>query len=211
MKSTMYEDKVILLCSNYAAIAHSKQLRKDKQTPYIAHPGRVAYNAIKYGSLGYIGVCAAWLHDVMEDCAVEGSEFVIQNHIHNLYRDIRLFLLDNPDIDKVDGKKILELTIELTMSQDKRVSKRIRKVQYIDNIANGSLDAAILKYCDRIDNLTTCHIFSKGGFFAYIEDTQMILDKLGDKVKCVNHLIHLHLERKLEEAKQTYKQMYEKP
>lgn len=208
----MYEDTVVQLCSSYAAIAHINQFRKDGKTPYIPHPGRVACSTATNGRLGFIGVCASWLHDTPEDCAVgkhgdKDYPFIIENHTDR-YKDIRLFLLDNPAIDKADGQKILQLTMELCMSQDKSIPKNTRKKQYIDDIAKGSIDAAIIKYCDRIDNLTTCHIFSKGGFKYYLEDTQMLMDKLSPKVKAVNSLIHLELERKLEEVKKTYQKMY---
>ena len=96
------------------------------------------------------------------------------------------------------------------MSQDKSVPKNDRKTQYIKDIANGSIDASIIKYCDRLDNLTTCHIFSQGGMKYYIWDTQMILDELGPKVKMVNSLIHLELERKLLEVTKIYLRMYDK-
>lgn len=208
----MYEDRVIQLCSDYAAIAHKFQLRKDGKTPYISHPGRVALFAATYGRMYFISICAAWLHDVMEDVAVgpfgcKGYPFMIQNHTDR-YRDIRLFLLDNPDIKPADGKEILRLVTILTMSQDKSIPKKTRKRQYIDNIAKESVDASVLKYCDRLDNLTTCHIFTKNGFAWYLEDTQMIIDKLGPKVKAVNPITHLELERKLDEVKKTYEKMY---
>ena len=210
----MYEDKVGQLCSDYAAIAHIGQLRKDKITPYISHPGRVAVFTSSIGKLDFVSICASWLHDVMEDCAVgmfgdENYPFVIKNHTTR-YRDVRLFLLDNPDINKTDGKKILELTLELTMSQDKSVPKKIRKEKYIDDISKGSVPAAIIKYCDRIDNLTTCHIFTPDGFKWYIKDTQMLIDKLSAKVKAVNYSVHLHLECKFESVKETYNKMYGK-
>jgi (p)ppGpp synthase/HD superfamily hydrolase len=210
----MYEDRVIQLCSDYAAIAHMKQLRKDGKTPYISHPGRVSCSTATIGKLDFIGVCASWLHDTPEDCAVgkhgdKDYPFIIENHTDR-YKDIRLFLLDNPDIEKTDGQKILQLTMELCMSQDKSIPKWIRKEQYIDNIAGGSVDAAIIKYCDRIDNLTTCHIFSKSGFAFYIKDTQMLLDKLSGKIKATRPLLHLHLERKLEVVTKTYEEMYKK-
>lgn len=208
------DDKIVQLCSDYAAIAHMKQLRKDGVTPYISHPGRVAYFTSYLGDLEFWPVCASWLHDTPEDVAVgkfgdKDYPFIIQNHIGR-YKDIRLFLLDNPEIKKEDGQKILDLTMELCMSQDPSVPKKVRKVQYLDDIAKGSVDAAIIKYCDRIDNLTTCHIFSQNGFKWYLEDTQMLMDKLSPKVKAVNSLLHLHLERKLKDVTKTYLRMYDK-
>jgi len=209
----MYEDMVITLCSDYAAIAHQGQFRKDRITPYISHPGRVAGFVYYLGNLNFLSVCAAWLHDVMEDCAKgqvgdDDYPFIIKNH-ETRDKDIRLFLLDNPNINKADGQIILELVRILTMSQDKSIPKRERKEKYIESISQEGVESSILKYCDRLDNLTTVHYFSQGGFKWYIVDTQMIIDKLSEKVKAVNSNIHIQLERKLEAIKETYKKIYE--
>ena len=67
---TIYQMKVIQLCSDYAAIAHNGQFRKDKKTPYITHPARVANLFENQYSYRYQYVAAAWLHDVMEDCSL---------------------------------------------------------------------------------------------------------------------------------------------
>ena len=119
------DDKLLQLCSDYAGIAHLGQLRKDGVTPYITHPGRVAYFAYTLGSLDTFSVCAAWLHDVMEDCCVvkpgdRDYPYLIRNH-EGVYKDIRTFLLSNYEIKKEEGKKILELAEAMTMSKDNSV------------------------------------------------------------------------------------------
>ena len=208
-----YEDSVIQLCSDYAALSHVDQFRKDKITPYFSHPARVALYASSRGKLNFLGIAAAFLHDVLEDCAKgkvgdKNYPFIIKNH-KDRHKDIRLFLLDNPLIKREDGKRILELTVALTMSQDKSISKKERKEVYLNALSSGDIDACIIKYCDRIDNLTTVHHFSQGGFKWYISDTEILINKLSDKVKCVNYSIHLDLERKLEEVKKTYQKLYQ--
>jgi (p)ppGpp synthase/HD superfamily hydrolase len=214
----MYEDTVVQLCSDYAGVAHIGQFRKDKITPYITHPARVAgmVESMPFHR-NYVAVAAAWLHDVMEDClrhcpsctSVPDYQFIIKNHnFGNGYKDIRKFLLNNPNIDAVDGKEILELVVLLTMSQDKNIPKKVRKKTYLGKIRRGHSAGALLKYCDRIDNLTTVHHFSKDGFAWYIEDTEMVIEQLSTNVAGVSPMLKLRLDRKLEEVRETYTKMY---
>lgn len=57
-----------LEAATYAARAHRHQLRKDKKTPYIAHPFRVALIVRDiFGCDDQTALCAAILHDTIED------------------------------------------------------------------------------------------------------------------------------------------------
>lgn len=61
---------VIKTAADHASRAHKSQFRKDRKTPYITHPARVA------GLVGtfrgsHVAIIAAWLHDVYEDCSPE--------------------------------------------------------------------------------------------------------------------------------------------
>src|SRR4051812_42815601 len=54
--------------ASFAARAHQGQLRKDEQTPYIAHPVRVALTVRQlFGIDDPLALAAALLHDVIED------------------------------------------------------------------------------------------------------------------------------------------------
>ena len=58
---------VIKTAADHASRAHKGQLRKDRRTPYITHPARVAgLVAMFHGS--HVAIISAWLHDVYEDC-----------------------------------------------------------------------------------------------------------------------------------------------
>lgn len=61
---------VIKTAADHASQAHRGQFRKDRRTPYITHPARVA-GLIGSFNGSHIAIIAAWLHDVYEDCSPE--------------------------------------------------------------------------------------------------------------------------------------------
>ncbi len=178
-KKMYYENNVIRLCSDYAAVSHIGQFRKDKITPYITHPARVSCMVSESKNASFREVCAAWLHDVLEDCSeIINSEYsyIIKNHKDD-NKDIRIFLLNNKEIDPPDGKIILELVEALTTSQNKKIPKKERRENSYKNILRIP-DAALIKYCDRIDNLMTVNHFSDGGRKWYLKDTENMISNL---------------------------------
>lgn len=60
-----YERSKIRLAERIARDAHWGQFDKAGR-PYIEHPARVAA-AVEAAGYGYQAICAAWLHDVIED------------------------------------------------------------------------------------------------------------------------------------------------
>ena len=75
---TSVHQHAIAIARTAATKAHQKQFRKDGKTPYIVHPARVA-DRVKFFGGSHIGIIAAWLHDVMEDC--EGGEAIVRETI----------------------------------------------------------------------------------------------------------------------------------
>ena len=61
---------VIIKAAQFARKAHGGQKRKFSNEPYIHHPARVAARAMLLPETTEALVCAAWLHDVVEDCGV---------------------------------------------------------------------------------------------------------------------------------------------
>jgi len=60
---------------SFAARKHAGQLRKDGQTPYIAHPVRVAIVVQHvFGQADETALVAALLHDVLEDTTTDYDE-----------------------------------------------------------------------------------------------------------------------------------------
>jgi (p)ppGpp synthase/HD superfamily hydrolase len=72
---TPLQTHAIHLAKTAATKAHQNQFRKDGKTPYIVHPERVADRVKSFGG-NHIGIIAAWLHDVMEDCT--GGETIVR-------------------------------------------------------------------------------------------------------------------------------------
>ena len=58
---------VIKSAADHASRAHQGQFRKDRKTPYITHPARVAGLVGTFNG-SHLAIIAAWLHDVYEDC-----------------------------------------------------------------------------------------------------------------------------------------------
>ncbi len=59
---------LLVKASNFAAIAHKNQMRKDGKTPYINHPIGVTHILTELGNVFDINVlAAALLHDTVED------------------------------------------------------------------------------------------------------------------------------------------------
>ena len=56
--------------ADHAARAHKGQFRKDRRTPYIIHPARVAVLVGIFGGT-HFAIITAWLHDIFEDCTPE--------------------------------------------------------------------------------------------------------------------------------------------
>ena len=61
---------VIKTAADHASRAHKGQFRKDRKTPYITHPARVAGLVGTFNG-SHVAIIAAWLHDVYEDCSPE--------------------------------------------------------------------------------------------------------------------------------------------
>lgn len=214
MNSIFYKNQVIQICSEYAGVAHIGQLRKDKVTPYITHPARVACLTSQYlrNEIDvYLYIAAAWLHDVMEDCSkiVEGEySYRINNHVRkdsNLHK----FLHHNRIITPEDGARIFELIEVLTMSQDKSIPKKDRRKIYFKEIKKAGPEVSVIKYCDRIDNIITVYRFSQSGMSWYLEETDVMMKKIDLSIYISLSPVHRALKEQLKAAKQQYKEMYE--
>lgn len=180
--SYSYQLKAIQLCSEYATINHEGQYRKDRKTPYIVHPARVASLVAQNGG-SYIEICAAWLHDILEDCSeIINGEFSYSIVNKAFQRsNILDFLTKNEHITGKDGIEILNIVTLLTTSQNKCIPKEERKIQAYKKIKD-SRSASLIKYCDRIDNLITVNNFSEEGKNFYIKDTETMIEILENSV-----------------------------
>jgi len=125
-----------------------------------------------------INACAACLHDVVEDCYANTEHNIIKNHNFpdNLFES---FLTKNPRIPSEVGKEIFKRVMLLTHSW--KLSKKDKKVDSYTRIKEcGIPDVAVIKFCDRLDNLISIpYCFTPDGQKYYVEDTNMMIDYLG--------------------------------
>ena len=125
-------------------------------------------------------ICAAWLHDVLEDCIEDpySIQGIVRNH-NNTFEEFLSSLKDICPPHKIN--QIRKSVIYLTMSQDKSIPKKERREEgYLNLKTKACPSSVIVKFCDRIDNVTTAHHFSQGGFKWYLTDTLNLIRNLGD-------------------------------
>ncbi|XP_061180839.1 guanosine-3',5'-bis(diphosphate) 3'-pyrophosphohydrolase MESH1-like [Saccostrea echinata] len=120
----------IIRCSDFAAIKHKDQRRKDKEkTPYINHPIGVANILTQEAGITDVAVIqAALLHDTVEDTNTTFEE-----------------LLEN------FGEEVTGLVREVT--DDKNLPKLERKQKQIDHAPHASYKAKLVKLADKLYNL----------------------------------------------------------
>jgi len=122
--------KLLLKALAFAAAKHKDQRRKDVDaSPYINHPIALADILCNEGHVTDIGViCAALLHDTVEDTATEPEE-----------------------LEAEFGKAIRNIVMEVT--DDKTLPKEERKQAQIKHAAGLSDKAKLVKLADKIANL----------------------------------------------------------
>lgn len=121
---------IILRAAAFAAEKHSNQRRKDADaSPYINHPLSLAsLLSNEGGMLDPVVICAALLHDTIEDTETTAEE-----------------------LTEKFGKKIADVVLEVT--DDKNLPKEERKQLQIEHAAQASYEAKLVKLADKICNL----------------------------------------------------------
>lgn len=127
----MSDTTLILRAAAFAARKHKDQRRKDADaSPYINHPLELARVLAEVGGVTDAAtLCAALLHDTIEDTDTTNEELV------------REF-----------GQEIAVLVHEVT--DDKTLPKAERKRQQVEHAAIISAKAKRVKLADKISNLT---------------------------------------------------------
>jgi (p)ppGpp synthase/HD superfamily hydrolase len=154
---------VIKAAADHASQAHKGQLRKDRRTPYITHPARVAALAGMFGG-SHVAVVSAWLHDVYEDCTPDWI------------RRTDLFIDGLP---LAGGEKADIAAIVDAMTKKNTIKgKAARLSNSLDRILNAPPEATLVKLCDRIDNLLDSADRNGGFTKRYLISTDEIIGKL---------------------------------
>ena len=130
----------------FAAHAHRLQRRKDADaTPYINHPvALVQILAVEAGIDDADVLCAAALHDYLEDCCGEGTQTTLEEGRRLLRKRF--------------GAKVLAYVDAVT--DDKSLPKAERKRRQVEHAAHAPYGAKLVKLADEIANLRDLTDFS---------------------------------------------------
>lgn len=114
----------------FSATKHRDQRRKDVEaSPYINHPIALVDVLVNEGGiLNWDVLCAALLHDTIEDTQTTAEE-----------------------LTKAFGKNVASIVLEVT--DNKALPKAERKLQQIAHAAHSSHEAKLVKLADKICNL----------------------------------------------------------
>jgi (p)ppGpp synthase/HD superfamily hydrolase len=154
---------IIKTAADHASQAHKGQLRKDRRTPYITHPARVA-GLVGMFNGSHVAIIAAWLHDVYEDCT---PEWILKT-------DEMVENLSLPSDDRQDIAAIVDaMTKKNTIS-----GKAARLSDSLDRILDAPPEATLVKLCDRIDNLLDSADRNGGFTKRYLASTDEVIGKL---------------------------------
>ena len=113
---------------SFAKRKHLGQLRKNGKTPYFSHLKDVVRNLKKMKVVNEEIICAAWLHDTIEDTDT-----------------------DYDSIKDRFGKNIAEIVVSVT--KDNRLPKKQREIKYQKDLKASSAKAKLVKIADILANV----------------------------------------------------------
>ena len=126
---------IITKAFNFARQAH-KGVRRLSGEPYIMHPIAVAQIACEEMGLGSTSICAALLHDVVED-----TDYTVE------------------DIENIFGKKIAQIVDGLTKISGgifgERASAQAENFKKLLLTMSDDIRVILIKICDRLHNMRT--------------------------------------------------------
>lgn len=128
----MYTTSLIEKAARVSVVAHSGQMRKGDDLPYIIHPFMVALKLAAYNFSNEI-IAAALVHDVLED-----TDFGQEKLKEEL------------------GEEVLEIVKSVT--NDDTLPWEEKKKRYIETVRSGSVGVKAVAVADKIHNLESIMI-----------------------------------------------------
>jgi len=156
--------KAVEIATEAASQAHRGQFRKNGKTPFIVHPKRVA-ELVKFYGGDHIGVIAAWLHDVIEDC--DDGENIVRT------------TLRQTNLPQQEQVEIFSIISALTKDPDIH-GKSERLADILNRINQAPSQAILIKLCDRMDNLIDARDRGHKFLAVYLPLTDQIIDALSE-------------------------------
>lgn len=154
---------VIKSAADHASRAHRGQFRKDRKTPYITHPARVA-GLVGIFNGSHVAIVAAWLHDVYEDCS---PEWVVKTDK----------LIDSLLLPPDERREIAAIVDALT-KKNTIPKKADRLSDSLRRILDAPPEATLVKLCDRIDNILDSADRNGGFTRHYLASTDELIETL---------------------------------
>lgn len=141
----------------FATAAHGAidQRRKYTNAPYITHPEAVVRLVQSVEGHTVKMVCAAWLHDVLEDTKVQTS-----------------------DINHYFDDQITNMVLNLTDCGHEFGNRATRKAIDRRRLAGASAEVQTIKVADMIDNTSTIVQFDPEFAKVYLREKRALLDVL---------------------------------
>ncbi|MFA4823559.1 MAG: HD domain-containing protein [Methanoregula sp.] len=171
--------------ADHASRAHKGQCRKDRRTPYIVHPARVAGYVSMFGG-SHVAIISAWLHDVYEDCTPEWISLT----------DSFILALPLPEDEQQDIAAIVDaLTKKNTIA-----GKSARLSDSIGRILDAPPEATLVKICDRIDNFLDTACRDGQVRKRYLVSTDEIIDRLSVRADFYGHEKAMHTLKEIRYA-----------
>lgn len=155
----MNQTSLVARASEFAAKAHTGQVRKYNGLPYITHCQAVAERVAERGGSDEM-IAAAWLHDTVEDCDVS-----------------------HDDIRKAFGQAVSNLVIQLTDVYTREaypeLSRAERKTKERERWRSSCPDAVEIKLCDLNHNLSSILEHDPAFAKVYMREKADLLEAMG--------------------------------
>lgn len=159
----------------YAKYAHRDQKRKYTNEPYINHCINVAAMCKHFGGTEQM-VCAALLHDVLEDTPTTLLEL---NHFLRSIVDVSHVLIYYTQM------YVNDLTEKHTHEAYPHYNRTQRKYLESERLAMSCPESQTIKYCDLIDNTSSIAQYDPGFAKVYLQekaDLLRVMDKGNPKL-----------------------------
>jgi len=154
--------------ADHAARAHKGQFRKDRRTPYIIHPARVAALVGMFGGT-HVAIIAAWLHDIYEDCTPEWIALTEGFIAHLPF--------------SIDERNDINAMVDALTKKNTIRGKTARLSDSIGRILDAPPEATLIKLCDRIDNFVDSSPRCGQVRKRYLTSTDEIIDRLSTRAQ----------------------------
>ena len=161
-----HDKKIIRLAFDMAVDAHSGQRRKSGEA-YIFHPISVAKIVAQQIGLDATSICAALLHDVVEDTKVSIED--IERHMG------------------IDVAKIVQgLTKISSLKKDKNISQQAENFRKMLLTLNDDVRVIIIKIADRLHNMQTMDAMPENKQVKIASETLYIYAPLAHRIGLYN-------------------------